>query len=229
MLHTVTHFFWHTNPLLVCLIVATVLALESSGIPIANTTLLLLAGALAAQGRLNIGGVAFAAIAGSISGACLAYLLGKWGGRPILLRVVTFFHVDAQKVDVVEGWFQRSGGWMIFFSRMTPYVRPFACFPAGISQMNIIRFLIAAASGSIIWCSVALAIGWNLGRRWQLAVHLLMRYTLPTLGILALLIAVYLLASHAIRNYLDARLQAHLRAAKADEEEKKRSHDLLEV
>src|SRR5205085_218546 len=112
-LQFVTDLIIHANPLLIYLIVAMVLLLESCGTPITNNTLLLLTGALASLGHLNIWILTFAAILGSISGACLAYLIGTRGGRRVFLHLASLFHIDNQKVYTTERWFHKSGAWMI--------------------------------------------------------------------------------------------------------------------
>jgi len=208
-LYALMQLFFHASPLLLYLLVAVALLLESSAVPIVNTTLLLFTGALASLGLLNIWILVAAAIFGSTAGACLAYVIGLQGGRRLYLRLLSIFHVEGQKVNVVERWFQRSGAWMIFFSRMTPYVRPFACFPAGISRIPFGRFFIAAMAGSAIWCVAIVYAGLALGRRWRFALHLIEDYTLPTLCALALLIALYVLVTYGLRRYLRARLQVN--------------------
>jgi len=220
MIHAVTHFFLHASPLLIYVIVAVVLMLESSGVPIANNTLLLLTGALASLGHLNIEILAAAAIAGSIAGACLAYWLGVWGGRKAFLRIAAFFRVKADKVEQAEHWFQKSGLWMIFFSRMTPYIRPFACFPAGISEMPFPRFFISASAGSTLWCIVMLAIGWGLGRRWGVALRMMQQYTIPTVCLVVAAIILYFLVVYMIKRRfsLDSRLRATQTAGYGEKE-----------
>jgi membrane protein DedA with SNARE-associated domain len=204
--NALTQLFFHTSPLLIYLLVAVLLFLESSGVPVVNSTLLLFTGALASLLHLNIWVLATAAIVGSTTGACLAYVIGLLGGRRILLRLLSLFYIDQQKVSVTERWFQQSGIWMIFFSRMIPYVRPFACFPAGISRMPFGRFLVAALTGSIIWCVTMLYIGLALGRRWRFAFHLIQHYTIPTLCALALLIALYFLIRYEVSHRLSSKL-----------------------
>jgi membrane protein DedA with SNARE-associated domain len=184
------------------LIVAVILLLESSGVPIVNNTLLIFTGALASLGHLNIWLLAIASITGSIAGACLAYSIGAYGGRQVMLRVAAFFHVDDQKVRMAENWFQTAGVWMIFFSRMTPFVRPFACFPAGMSRLAFLRFFMAASAGSFIWCITMLCIGWNLGHRWNLAIFMMQQYTIPAFCIVVVLIVLYVLGIWAIKRYL---------------------------
>lgn len=51
---TILHAFLHANPVFVYAIVIVILMLESSGVPITNTTLLLFVGALACLGQMNI-------------------------------------------------------------------------------------------------------------------------------------------------------------------------------
>lgn len=196
------HVLLHTSPLIIYMLVMVILMLESTGVPITNTTLLLLMGALASLNHVNIWVLGIAAITGSIAGACIAYSIGLHGGKKVIRRLATFFHIDAQKVQMTEQWFQKSGSWMIFTSRMTPYVRPFAGFLAGIAHMPFARFFVAAFSGSIIWCAGLLYLGWSLGRRWPLALQLLQYYTLPTIGIVLLLIAGYIIVMVLVKRRL---------------------------
>lgn len=218
---------FHANPLLIYLIVALVLLLESTAIPITNNTLLLLTGALAAAGHLNIWFLTIAAIAGSIAGACCAYTLGKWKGQGILRRIAALFRVDAKKMSVAENWFQKSGAWMIFFSRMTPYVRPFACFPAGISRMPFPRFFTAALVGSMIWCFTLVRIGAALGPHWRIALTLLQDYTIPTCAALVLLVVLYFSGRYAVKRYL--RSHDHEGLSDPEAEEQSCDPNLLEV
>ncbi|WP_165423767.1 DedA family protein [Ktedonosporobacter rubrisoli] len=226
MLYAVTHFLMHVNPLLIYLIVAVVLALESSGIPIANSTLLLFTGALASFGYLDIWQLTVAASLGSIVGACVAYAVGKRGGRRLLLRMTLLLHGKRRMVNIVERWFLRAGTGMVFFSRMIPYIRPFACFPAGIARMKKLTFFLAASAGSLIWCCGMLTVGWYLGQRWMLAVHLLYHYTVPALCAIALLLALYFAGMYMVKRYLRSRFELVPSPAE-DCEEAECSRDLL--
>ena len=226
-MHALTDFIIHANPILIYMIVAIVLMLESCGVPIANNTLLLLTGALAALGYLNIWILIPVAIMGSISGACLAYIIGACGSRRTFLHVATLLHVNRQKMDMTKRWFQKAGPWMIFFSRMTPYVRPFACFLGGITHLPFSRFCIAALSGSIIWCVLMLQIGMALGVRWHVALFLMQRYTIHSLGALILGIMLYFCIAHAIKRHMYQRLQKEVNPQVSESEQTE--SELLEV
>jgi len=214
--------YQHLPPWPTCLLVAAFLLLESGGIPVINTTLLLFAGALAAVGHGTLGYLMVAAITGSTLGACLAYALGRHYGERLLLRLTRLVRIDERKVLVAERWFLRAGSRMIFLSRLVPYIRPFACFPAGISAMPFPRFLLMACSGSIVWCVSILIVGWELGPRWQLALHLIQTSTLPTLGALLLLAVLYILVKWRVRRYV----RTHLDGSDTDRTQKE---ELIEV
>src|SRR5689334_11311965 len=114
----VTHIYQQIPPSCIYLLVAALLFLESSGIPVINTTVLLFTGALTAQGKLGLALLMFSALAGSTLGACCAYGLGRRYGEKLLFRLAHFLHVDEQKMILAQRWFYRSGGRMIFFSRI---------------------------------------------------------------------------------------------------------------
>ena len=211
------------------MVVGVFLLLESSGVPIINSTLLLLTGALASLGRLDIFALGVVSIAGSVAGACLAYTIGRHGGARLLRRAAAKMRVDPRKIQLLEQWFERAGARMIFFSRIIPYIRPFSCFPAGMARMSFRRFLAAAASGSVIWCVGILALGWNLGRRWRLALSLMQHYTVPAVLVILLLVAVSILARRTIKRRLDARLQEMADGGLETGVMGQNDHDLLEV
>jgi membrane protein DedA with SNARE-associated domain len=223
----IIHSILNASPFFVYILVALILLLESTAVPVANTTLLLLTGALASLGHLNIYVLAIAAILGSITGACLAYLLGIKGGRQILLRLTSRFRVDPQKISIAENWFQGAGVWMVFLSRIIPYVRPFASLPCGISRMPFRRFLLAALCGSIVWCIGILSIGWVLGPRCLLALHLVQSYTIPAVCGLILLIAISLLIQYRVNRFIRSKLSST--AASQEIQEQPDSRDLIEI
>lgn len=212
----------HIPPLLIYLLVLILLLLESSGIPIVNTTLLLFVGALAALGRAHLGLLLLASIMGSTLGAGTAYGLGRRYGENFLLRLTKLLHIRIIRIHMAERWFQRAGMRMIFCSRLLPYVRPFACFLAGISAMSFKRFLASAVSGSILWCTFCLLIGWMLGPQWKTAMKLMQTYTWLALGLLSLLLLAYLLFRHIIKRYVKKNVET-------EEEEAAAEHDLLKV
>jgi membrane protein DedA with SNARE-associated domain len=191
--------FQHIPPAIVYVAIFIWLTGESTGIPLPNEAALLLAGSLAAQGKLLAPLLVAVALAGSTTGSLIAYGIGWKGGRPLVLRLGRFVKLDEAKLAQTEDWFARRGSWAIFFSRMTPFVRTVASFPAGISRMPIRRFLTATVAGSGIWCIVFVYLGVALGANWRVALNLVERYTVPSLLVIALLVAGYVYLHHRLK------------------------------
>lgn len=169
------------------------LAAESCGVPLPNELVLLLAGSLAAQRGDPFGMVELVVIAtaGSLLGATAAYFIGKRGGRAAILRYGRYVRLDAQRLDMVEQWFARSGAVAIGVSRITPFVRTVSSFPAGVLRMPLRIFYTATIIGSLLWCAVLVALGYLLGVHYMVAFHLIERYTAPAIIVLAALVVGY--------------------------------------
>jgi len=185
----------------------------------------LLAGALSSLGNVNIFVLAVCATLGSISGACIAYYVGLRGGERALFALATKVRIDTRNVQRAQQWVANAGVRMIFLSRILPYIRPFACFPAGISRMPFRRFFLAALSGSLLWCCSILAVGWTLGRKWKLALHIIQVYTLPAILLVLLAVAAFLFVKYGFPRRWRQQKQPGI----VDECEQVSGEDLLEV
>ncbi|GEM_PF-644008 len=167
------------------------LAAESCGVPLPNELVLLLTGSLAAAGHISPYILVAVAVAGSLIGASLGYAIGKIGGRTAVLRWGRFVRLDTDRFASVEQWFARSGTVAIFLSRITPFVRTVASFPAGVLQMPLRKFFLATFAGSLIWCGVLVGVGDALGNNYTIALRLIEQYTIPAVIVLVALIVGY--------------------------------------
>jgi membrane protein DedA with SNARE-associated domain len=183
----------HIPPLAVYLFVALWLATESAGIPLPNEVVLLLAGSLAAQRGHPISPILLVVIAtlGSLVGASVAYAIGLRGGRAAVLRLGRRVRLDERRLDGVEAWFARSGTVAIFLARITPFVRTVASYPPGMLRFPRRTFLLATLAGSLIWCTVMVTVGDELGANYEVALSLITRFTLPAVVVLVGLGAAY--------------------------------------
>ena len=111
---------------------------ESGGAPVPGETALIAAGALAAQGRLDIALVIALAATAAIIGDNIGYLIGRKGGRRLLER---------------PGRFERHGAKAVFFGRWILGLRVWASWLAGITGMPWQRFLLFNALGGITWAA----------------------------------------------------------------------------
>jgi membrane protein DedA with SNARE-associated domain len=104
-----------------------------------------------------------AAVAGSLAG----YLIGAWGGRPLLDRWGRYVHIHPEDLDRADAWFAKHGDWAVLIGRLVPLVRALINYPAGVARMPIGRFLLFSALGSLPWNAVLLLAGYLLGENYR--------------------------------------------------------------
>lgn len=135
-------------PLLFGLVMA-----ESGGAPVPGETALIAAGALAAQGKLNLAVVIALAASAAILGDNVGYLLGRRGGRWLLERPGRFEDARRRVLAVGEPFFARHGPKAVFFGRWILGLRVWASWLAGITHMPWPSFLGWNAAGGISWAT----------------------------------------------------------------------------
>jgi membrane protein DedA with SNARE-associated domain len=146
---------WLTTlpPIVVYLLVATVIGLESMGVPVPGEITLVAASLMAVSHVTNPWAVAIAASAGAIAGDSIGYAIGRRGGRALLERLGRRFprHFGPAHLARAERTFQRWGVWAVFFGRFVALLRILAGPLAGALRVPYRRFLMANASGGAIW------------------------------------------------------------------------------
>jgi membrane protein DedA with SNARE-associated domain len=140
-------------PLLLYVMVAVVIGVESMGIPLPGEIALVTASLAAAAGNGNIWWVAVAGSVGAIVGDSCGYLIGRRGGRSLLERLGRRFprHFGPSHLKSAERAFDRWGVWAIFFGRFVALLRIAAGPLAGALRVPYPKFLAANASGGIVW------------------------------------------------------------------------------
>jgi len=112
-------------------------------------------------------GVMVAATLGAAVGSLAGYLIGAWGGRPLLDRYGRYIHIHPDDLDRADAWFARYGGWAVFLARFVPLLRALINYPAGVARMPIGRFLLFSILGSIPWNLALVTAGWVLGENYE--------------------------------------------------------------
>ena len=146
-----------------------VIALENLFPPLPSEVILPLAGFTASQGTFPLQGDILWTTLGSFVGALALYSLGAalgrerfraiWGRLPL---------VNMEDLDRTEAWFDRHGRKAVFFGRMIPIFRSLISIPAGIERMALPVFLALTLAGSLIWNTIFVLAGYQLGENWHL-------------------------------------------------------------
>lgn len=144
---------------------------ESALIPIPSEITMTFAGYLASVGKFNFWMVVFAGALANLVGSWMAYWLGYWGEKPLVVNLIRkygkFLLISEHEFHRSEKWFRTYGESISFFSRLLPVVRTFISLPAGISRMNFWRFSIFTFLGSFIWSAFLTYVGFVLGKNWN--------------------------------------------------------------
>lgn len=149
------------------------------------------------SGKLNFWLVVFAGIAGNLVGSLIAYYIGKFGGRALVLKFGKYIFLNVKHLDKAELWFGRYGARAVFFGRVLPVIRTFISLPAGIAKMNVWKFVIYTILGCIPWNIFLTWLGYSLGSNWSVVE----KYTRPiSYLMLALVIAIVVYLAYKVWN-----------------------------
>jgi membrane protein DedA with SNARE-associated domain len=147
-------------------LVALLMAMESSVLPLPSEVVIPPAAHLAHTGQipLSIIGIIIAGTLGSWIGATVMYWAARVAGRPLFLRYGRFALITPERIDGAERWAAHYGSMGIFISRLLPVVRHLIGIPAGIVRMHYGVFSWFTLLGSAIWCSVLCYVGIKMGQ-----------------------------------------------------------------
>lgn len=173
---------------------------SSLGIPIGSEAATGYAGALAsgalATAHLNLGLVIVTAVIGETVGSTAGYLVGRYGGRPLVDRVGKYVLLTHRDLDRAEAWFARRGEPFVFVGRLIPLMRSFVSVAAGLGEMAYGKFLAFTVAGSAVFTAALAGIGYSLGSTWH---HVIKDFSYAGYVIAALIVvAVLVLIYHRI-------------------------------
>src|SRR3954451_17235352 len=126
-------------------------------------SLLVTAGLLASQGKLNIAAILVGTALASIIGAQVGYFIGAKVG-PSLFRRPDSKLFKQEYVDKSQAYFAKYGGKTIVLARFVPIVRTFANVVAGVSRMDLRRFTVFNIIGGVVWTLGITMLGYGLGQ-----------------------------------------------------------------
>jgi membrane protein DedA with SNARE-associated domain len=174
-------------------LIAFLMAIESSIVPLPSEVIIPPAAHLAHTGRipLSLLGIVVAGTLGSCLGATLMYWAARLAGRPLIMRYGPYVLISPEKVEGAERWAAHYGSMGIFISRLLPVVRHLIGIPAGIVRMDYKRFSLYTLLGSGVWCTVLSWIGIKMGQDEKLMAGELHRVSLWLAAVMLVLGAMY--------------------------------------
>jgi membrane protein DedA with SNARE-associated domain len=179
------------------LLIVLLMFIESTFLPLPSELIIPPAAHLAyTKGNMSLAGIVIAGAVGSWLGATAMYWVSRWAGRPLILKFGKYFLLSPEKIEKAERWAANYGNFGIFASRLLPVVRHLIGIPAGIVQMNYLRFSLYTLLGSSLWCGVLCWLGVKAGQDQALMNGELHSITFWVIGLLAVLGVIYYFFVH---------------------------------
>jgi membrane protein DedA with SNARE-associated domain/membrane-associated phospholipid phosphatase len=141
------------------------------GLVVPGETVMLLGGAVAGQGAIDIYLLIAIAWFSAWLGDTTSFFLGRRLGREFVLKHGPRFGISHERFEKVEDYFGRHGGKTIFIGRWISLVRAFAPFIAGSSGMGYRAFVPYSILGTGLWASLHILIGYFFSRSIETAGH----------------------------------------------------------
>ena len=134
------------------------------GLVVPGETVMLLGGAVAGQGAIDIYLLIAIAWFAAWAGDTTSFFIGRRLGREFVLRHGPRFGIAHERFERVEDYFSRHGGKTIFIGRFISLVRAFAPFIAGSSGMRYRAFVPYSILGTGLCVSAHILVGYFFSR-----------------------------------------------------------------
>ena len=139
-------------------------AAESAGALVPGETSLIVAAALAGQGKLSLPFVIAVAAGAAIVGDNLGYLIGRNALRRLVDRPGRWAAGRRRLVERGEAFFAHRGSAAVFLGRWLPGMRVVTSWLAGANRMPWRRFLFWNALGGISWATTIGVLAYLVGQ-----------------------------------------------------------------
>jgi membrane protein DedA with SNARE-associated domain/membrane-associated phospholipid phosphatase len=134
------------------------------GLLVPGETVMLIGGAVAGQGAIDIYLLIAIAWFTAWLGDTTSFFVGRRLGRGFVLRHGPRVGISHERFEKVEDYFSRHGGKTIFIGRWISLVRALAPFIAGSSGMRYRAFVPYSILGTGLWASAHILIGYFFSR-----------------------------------------------------------------
>jgi membrane protein DedA with SNARE-associated domain len=161
-------------------------------VPIPVEFIMIPAGFLAEQGKMQLGLLLACAISGDVLGSLFSYTIAYHYGRRFLYVFGKYLFFNHDKMEMLDRFFASHGEISVLTGRLVPGLRHFMAFPAGLSHMNVKRFLLYTGVGGGIWTGILIGLGWIIGGNEAMVRHYLPYVEGVMITVVVMMLIVYI-------------------------------------
>lgn len=167
---------------------ALIFFLEGFGAPLPVEIPLLIIGRAQVRGLFSYWEMVLLMWLSTVAGNTVGYLIGSYGGRPLITRMAGWFHIRPESLTRVEHWFNRWGLWLTLATRWANWGFAQNMWLCGITRVPFGRFLLVMTVNDFFW---AMAWTWAAAALYRQLdrMQMLLHYPARVAGALATLAA----------------------------------------
>lgn len=173
------------------LVVAACVAAEQIGLPVPAFPVLLVAGALAAVGKLPLAGLVLVSMAAALACDLLWYWAGRRYGAHLLRGLCRVSLSPDSCVHQSELRFRRWGGNVLVFAKFLPGLSLVAPPLAGAMGLRVRTFVMLDGLGGLLWTALGVGIGYAFGAQINRVIGIFAAAGKVTLAMVLALLAAY--------------------------------------
>lgn len=188
------------NPIWIYFFAAAIAYIENIFPPLPSDVILIAIGSIAGFSRIDFTLLLMVSTLGSVMGFLTMYNIGEWFGVRILKAGKIKF-ISPDKIHIVETWFKTYGYWVVIANRFLAGTRAVISFFTGMSELPIWKTSALAALSSLLWNSILLLAGRELGKSWKEISSYLESYG-KIIALLIAIVALILIAKRVYKRYV---------------------------
>lgn len=169
-----------------------IVALEQMGLPVPAFPVLILAGALSAQGAPGWQGVLAVSVLACVMSDFFWFVAGRRHGKRVLHLLCKISVTPDHCVSQTQDHFNRFGSKSLLVAKFIPGFSTIAPPLAGAAGVGALRFLAYTVAGGMVWSGVAIGIGWSCHDSLEQVLSLLERFSVTALLLVIAALTLYI-------------------------------------
>lgn len=170
------------------------MVVESACIPLPSELILPVAGFMAASNKITLLGANLSVLCGSLIGSIAAYGIGYNYGRSFIFKYGKYMLISDKHFIKAEKFFDKYGCTAVLIGRLLPVIRTFISLPAGITRMNLAKFIIFSAAGAIPWNFTLIYLGYKFQKEYERIISpIFHNFEIITVAVLLLILLGFML------------------------------------
>ena len=164
---------------------------KQMGPPLPSGPLLIVAGALANEGRVSTAAIAAITWGSSMLGKVILYVVGGRYGRQAMSALCRVAVTPNTSIGKADRHFERWGAVLLIVAEFIPGVRTLAPSLAGAEKLSATSFLLYSALGAALWTAVYLGLGLVFSKEIDRVLDVVAQSGRTAIAAIAAAIAVY--------------------------------------